>query len=504
MTFNPNFFSLFWSYTNFLYTNYQPQQSIKLRKTTKKYFQKYNLYYRNVNEQILKRMESVQQILIQNSILLHRLKKSRKKKEQLYTDPKNQKFLLSKVWATVFAKKSDLKTNPKKYLKRSQKRRLKELQSLENSRSKKTLGVLTFKLIRLIQQKSYTCEELTEITGFLKQRVSKVLRIYKLLNLVTLDQQTLKYSWNWEQSEMVPEINDKIKGYFERQEKKRELLNRLLQIQQKSKRKHKQKKPEETNTLNNLSPIKNEKEDFFMQSQVFTLENNNVNNQPKIAKQTSEQTLHFEPMEVKQETVFQPITKPDPIPIPNSSSLSEQNTESLMYQSAPNISSNDHIKTNNIMIPNSVGCSFNHITKQENQETERQLADQSQTEQINNLNNSEMILQNFVSSNSLSPPQFLETELYENLPSSPFFFETTSFIPLEIPNLDREDTQNIDSLELFSSDLDILPFNAFTNDPLENNYTSNQDHANTPYLEFNTLLSGKLSRSGSNSNLSQF
>ncbi|KAJ3431295.1 hypothetical protein M0812_02973 [Anaeramoeba flamelloides] len=242
MTFNPNFFSLFWSYTNFLYTNYQPQQSIKLRKTTKKYFQKYNLYYRNVNEQILKRMESVQQILIQNSILLHRLKKSRKKKEQLYTDPKNQKFLLSKVWATVFAKKSDLKTNPKKYLKRSQKRRLKELQSLENSRSKKTLGVLTFKLIRLIQQKSYTCEELTEITGFLKQRVSKVLRIYKLLNLVTLDQQTLKYTWNWEQSEMIPEINDKIKGYFERQEKKRELLNRLLRIQQKSKRKHKQKK----------------------------------------------------------------------------------------------------------------------------------------------------------------------------------------------------------------------------------------------------------------------
>ncbi|KAJ3431294.1 hypothetical protein M0812_02972 [Anaeramoeba flamelloides] len=241
-----------------------------------------------------------------------------------------------------------------------------------------------------------------------------------------------------------------------------------------------------------------------MQSQVFTLENNNANNQLKIAKQTSEQTLHFEPMEVKQETVFQPITKPDPIPIPNSSSLSEQNTEFLMYQSAPNISSNDHIKTNNIMIPNSVGCSFSHITKQENQETERQLADQSQTEQINNLNNSEMILQNFVSSNSLSPAQFLETELYENLPSSPFFFETTSFIPLEIPNLDREDTQNIDSLELFSSDLDILPFNAFTNDPLENNYTSNQDHANTPYLEFNTLLSGKLSRSGSNSNLSQF
>ncbi|KAJ6253177.1 hypothetical protein M0813_13456 [Anaeramoeba flamelloides] len=546
MTLNPNYYSLFWSYGNFLYSTYQPQQTIKLHRTKKKFFQKYNLYHKNVNKQIVQRLESVQQLLVQNRILLHRSQTTRKKKKS-QNNPKKQTFFLSKVWSSLFLTKTESdnfnKIIVEKNLKKSQKRRLKELESLENSRSEKTIGLLSFRLIQLIQQRSYTCEELTETTGFLKQRVSNVLRIYHLLNLVTLDPQTLKYEWDWKQSEMLPEINEKIKIYFQKAEKKRQLLDRLSQIQQKFVSRLSDNKQQDlvnkVNTkingiVNSLSSskicvsdqfrkynnysncnenINNKKntvnENFFALNQTIPnnkpikveKDNSSINNgnkmkimpkgnrnRTKTRTRTRTRTQNRARNTIKQENVSQQIAIP----------FTQETNDTLALQNVPTLTNAKNENQN----------SFKFDAQDQKQESEQKKSPQNQ----NNLNDSEKIFQDLASDNScLNSPEFSETEFYENSASSPYFFETTPLSPLEIdlPNFDNEELEleAENSLEFFSNEIDAFSFDTFSDEKDENNCTPNWDNSQTLHLlpsEFNVFLPDQIVRGDSNSNLSLF
>ncbi|KAJ3437202.1 hypothetical protein M0812_19275 [Anaeramoeba flamelloides] len=537
MTLNPNYYSLFWSYGNFLYSTYQPQQTIKLHRTKKKFFQKYNLYHKNVNKQIVERLESVQQLLVQNRILLHRSQTTRKKKKSL-NNPKKQKFFLSKVWSSLFLTKTESENFNKivdeKDLKKSQKRRLKELKSLENSRSEKTIGLLSFKLIQLVQQKSYTCEELTETTGFLKQRVSNVLRIYHLLNLVTLDPQTLKYEWDWKQSEMLPEINEKIRYYFQKMEKKRQLLDRLSQIQQKFVSRFNDNKQQTlmgtlntkiTGIVNTLSSSKHCDLNQFRKYNNSSSCKRNINNVKKTVNENffdlSKIIPNNKSIKVEKDSVSKTIrkikTKRTRTSTRTSTSIASTTRNTIKQENLSQPIANSFVNETNVtLFPQKVSTLTK--VKNENQNSfkfdaqdQKQESEQNKSVQIqNNLNNSEKIFQDMASDNScLNSPEFSETDFYENSASSPYFFESTSFSPLEIdlPNFDNEELELESPLELFSNEIDDFSFDTFSDNNDENNCTPNWDNSQTLHgltSEFNVFLPDQIVGSGSNSNLSLF
>ncbi|KAJ3430077.1 hypothetical protein M0812_23077 [Anaeramoeba flamelloides] len=567
MTLNTNYYSLFWSYGNFLYSTFQPQQTIKLHRTTKKFFQKYNLYYKNVNKQIVQRLESVQQLLIQNRILLHRSQSTRKKKKTL-NNPKKQKFFLSRVYSQLFLTKPKSENFNKiiveKNLKKSQKRRLKELESLENSRSEKTIGLLSFKLIQLVQQRSYTCEELTETTGFLKQRVSNVLRIYKLLNLVTLDLQTSKYEWNWTQSEMLPEINERIIEYFQKFEKKRQLLERLSQIQQKFVSRFSENQQQvlasKVNTkingiIETLSDSKISESSQFRkyancnkacgntnehetENKIFynlnksipnnfsiKIENNNANNniKEKITKpkrtrtrtKTSNRSKSRNKQAIKQENVSQPISIPLELPLPlplpqaNYETFTTQNVSNTNEVKKEYFNNTNHQtqKSSSMINPNTNTNTFKFVVNEQKHEFQKNFTMPTQT----NLNSTVQILQDLESDKATNSPQFAETDFYENSSSSsPFFFETTSVSPLEMPNFEnmKLEDDDEDPLELFpSNEMNDFSFDNFSNQTIGNDSTQtweNSQTLQTPFSDFNVFLPDQIVRNGSNSNLSFF
>ncbi|KAJ6250453.1 hypothetical protein M0813_15939 [Anaeramoeba flamelloides] len=567
MTLNPNYYSLFWSYGKFLYSTFQPQQTIKLHRTTKKFFQKYNLCHKNVNKQIVQRLESVQQLLIQNRILLHRSQTTRKKKKSR-NNPKKQKFFLSRVWSPLFQTQTESEKFNKivveKDLKKSQKRRLKELESLENSRSEKTIGLLSFKLIQLVQQRSYTCEELTETTGFLKQRVSNVLRIYKLLNLVTLDSQTSKYEWNWTQSEMLPEINEKIREYFQKFEKKRQLLDRLSQIQQKFDSRLSNNKQQvlacklktkingiiETlsdykisessqfrkyancnETFGNTNKTVTENKIFCNLNKIipndFSIktENNNDNNsiQEKTTKpkrtrtrtrtrmRTSNGNRCRNKQKIKQGNASQPIIIPLSLPQTNPEMFTSQSMPITNQVNSENFNDvNNQTQKSISMVntdPNINTNTFKFDVNEQKHEVQKNFTVPTQT----NLLTSEQILQNLESNNSTNSPQFAETDFYENSSSSsPFFFETTSFSPLEMPNFEnmKLEDDDEDPLELFpTNEINDFSFDTFSDQTIKNDSKPTWENSQTlqaPFSDFNVFLPDQIVRNGSNSNLSLF
>ncbi|KAJ6227464.1 phd zinc finger-containing protein-related [Anaeramoeba flamelloides] len=195
-----NYFQLVWDFGNFLFSNIKYEQLFTLDHYSKLFLERKQQQQKQQNEtstSFRRNLKRIQKLFIQNGVVFNPQKKKKSKRNTTF-----EKYFLSASWSNVFQSQEE-----KKQANENSEFTLK----MENSRSNRTIGVLGFKLLKLLKEKPLTSEALTNLTQFSKQRVCTVLSIYKLLSLVTLDQETNLYSWNEEQACVLPEI----KKYFD-------------------------------------------------------------------------------------------------------------------------------------------------------------------------------------------------------------------------------------------------------------------------------------------------
>ncbi|KAJ3436787.1 hypothetical protein M0812_18854 [Anaeramoeba flamelloides] len=220
-----NYFQLVWDFGNFLYTNIESEQLFSIDQYKKFFVSKQNSENSTDLTQKLKR---IQRLFIQNGVFVHPQKKNKSKKSFAAGN-----FFLCSFWSNVFLNQKD-KTETTKNAEFSS--------TNENSRSNRTIGVLGFKLMKLLKEKPYTREALSNLTKFSKQRVCTVLAIYKLLNLVTVDSQTNLYSWNEEQACVIPEIKKYIDNLVAARNSRRLLAQKVLMLTERLSKKIAQKR----------------------------------------------------------------------------------------------------------------------------------------------------------------------------------------------------------------------------------------------------------------------
>ncbi|KAJ6229688.1 hypothetical protein M0813_07648 [Anaeramoeba flamelloides] len=210
---------------------------IRPNKKLKNYLGQKGIGAKNVSEETKEKLKIVQQLFMQNRIFLHPQRKQKKKSSHC-NSPKDrtfkQKYYLSKVWSSIFLENVTTNAgNQEKTFKKSQQLRIQEIEKLENSRSQKTMSVLAFKIIQLLLTGAYTSDGLTEKTGFLKQRVLTVLKIYQILKLIVKNPETGKYHLNEYQSEVIVDMKKYTKVILKSRIRKQILLEKLNMLNRK-------------------------------------------------------------------------------------------------------------------------------------------------------------------------------------------------------------------------------------------------------------------------------
>ncbi|KAJ6229119.1 hypothetical protein M0813_08036 [Anaeramoeba flamelloides] len=236
------FYPLFWLFSHYLIKKIPYKLPFYLDQHTAKFIERYfpcgiDHYPKKISNYI----EIIQRILIQNGAILRPLRKKGKKRRKSY----KQRFYISKVWIDVLDQnsyqfkfpyittppkeigkkkmnqvarvphKKRRKTKTKRKKKKTKTKTKKKKNPIkwfdqnrppENLRANRTIGVLSFQLIRILKEKPYTIKRLTKRSVFSKQRITSVLTIYNLLNLVIQEQRSKKYYWNPEQALIIADI----------------------------------------------------------------------------------------------------------------------------------------------------------------------------------------------------------------------------------------------------------------------------------------------------------
>ncbi|KAJ3425696.1 hypothetical protein M0812_28141 [Anaeramoeba flamelloides] len=104
------------------------------------------------------------------------------------------------------------------------------VQVVKSTRSEKTIGLLTFQICKMLSKGPFTREELQKETGFIKQRISTVLAVYKSINLVSEDKLTHHIFWNGYQSNFISNSKKYIEHLIKLRNQKRLLAQKLFQI----------------------------------------------------------------------------------------------------------------------------------------------------------------------------------------------------------------------------------------------------------------------------------
>ncbi|KAJ3443486.1 hypothetical protein M0812_09329 [Anaeramoeba flamelloides] len=174
-------------------------------------------------------VQRIKRLFVQNGIFIQ---PPQKKTKKLSLKQENDQFYLSCAWYNIFTIDSEKVQVQKQNLMEPtiniDGQNNEKNHSYENPRSRKTIGVLGFKLMKLLKQKSYPRELLSTKTGFSKQRICTVLSIYKLLNLVKVDPKTNFYSWNKEQSLIIPEIQKYLNDLIAARNLREALVQKVL------------------------------------------------------------------------------------------------------------------------------------------------------------------------------------------------------------------------------------------------------------------------------------
>ncbi|KAJ3440285.1 serine/threonine-protein phosphatase 1 regulatory subunit [Anaeramoeba flamelloides] len=262
------FYPLLWEFGDYLDSHVLPNELFRLDHQAKKFVSRCFSESLSDSPQLNKYLQLIQQMFIQNGACIHSTIKKSAKKSQAVTCTK---FYLSEVWSDILRKDpfdsdfslSDtdseieydlekcLHSGPKSKLTPKNKKQLEEKllankkkntnKLVENFRTKKTIGVLGFRLMKLLQSKQYSRENLSEKTEFSKQRVCTVLSVYKTLNLVVEDPKTNLLYWDNEQSLLIPDLQKYIKNLILVKNYRRKLAKKVLHLSTKMRQKYRNK-----------------------------------------------------------------------------------------------------------------------------------------------------------------------------------------------------------------------------------------------------------------------
>ncbi|KAJ3447840.1 hypothetical protein M0812_00313 [Anaeramoeba flamelloides] len=267
----PTFYSLMWEFGDYLVRTLKDQQEFLFDECINRFL---NTFAFKVNQKVKsnlkKKLFQVCKLFNQNSIcILPDQLPSHKKKPKnphlknispIYDHFKNN-FVLNPIWRSVLLKKKPSLTTTNTNMVDV----IPTVCNTENnqndlvaksSRSEKTIGLLTFQICKMLSKGPFTREELTKETGFIKQRISTVLAIYKSINLVSEDKSTHHIFWNGYQANVISNSKKYSEHLIKLRNQKRFLAKKLSRMLHKFESKlpndHFDKKPLATVTKNSF------------------------------------------------------------------------------------------------------------------------------------------------------------------------------------------------------------------------------------------------------------
>ncbi|KAJ3432581.1 remodeling and spacing factor [Anaeramoeba flamelloides] len=95
------------------------------------------------------------------------------------------------------------------------------------SRKQKTIGLLSLKMCKMLQEKPLTREKIETKTGFIKQRICSVLSVYKMVNLIKEDKITSHLFWDGNQAQILSNLKKYLVLIIKLRNLKRQLCQRV-------------------------------------------------------------------------------------------------------------------------------------------------------------------------------------------------------------------------------------------------------------------------------------
>ncbi|KAJ3433295.1 hypothetical protein M0812_22250 [Anaeramoeba flamelloides] len=253
------FYPLLWQYGEYLYTTIEFETVFKLIRIRKK-FAKKKLNIKQQTEEnkklIYESLAKVELLFIQNRVIVCPEKKRRRRRKtnptpiNLNFDQSKEKYLLSPIWSSVFLKDPNQKTmtrpkdnkveqinivkenlNKQKEQEQNSKKGTKRSTKLKKTpRSTRTIGLLGLKILQCLREGPKSRECLSNLTGFSKQRVCTILGIYKLLHLVTENEEKGLFYWNAEQGNFLPKAAPYCQDIYKARKVRQQLALKLQEL----------------------------------------------------------------------------------------------------------------------------------------------------------------------------------------------------------------------------------------------------------------------------------
>ncbi|KAJ3441859.1 hypothetical protein M0812_13878 [Anaeramoeba flamelloides] len=253
-----NFYPLLWKFGKYLEESTIEEELFRFDQKKTKFLNRCLTEEQKNLPRTKRYLDLIQRLLIQNGAFVYPASK-KKMTKKLNNTQENTRFSLSPVWSLLFERdlstdfyflrKEDGKNvqdkeevNFHKLSRSKSKKEKKYSKYVENSRSNRTIGILGFKMMKLLKENPHTREDLVLRTEFSKQRVCTVLSIYKLLKLVVEDPKTNLFYWNTEQALLIPDLTEYLQDLLQAKNIKRILARKVQQLSQNLLEKIKEKK----------------------------------------------------------------------------------------------------------------------------------------------------------------------------------------------------------------------------------------------------------------------
>ncbi|KAJ6232701.1 hypothetical protein M0813_04506 [Anaeramoeba flamelloides] len=253
-----NFYPLLWKFGKYLEESTIEEELFRFDQKKTKFLNRCLTEEQKNLPRTKRYLDLIQRLLIQNGAFVYPASK-KKMTKKLNNTQENTRFSLSPVWSLLFERdlstdfyflrKEDGKNvqdkeevNFHKLSRSKSKKEKKYSKYVENSRSNRTIGILGFKMMKLLKENPHTREDLVLRTEFSKQRVCTVLSIYKLLKLVVEDPKTNLFYWNTEQALLIPDLTKYLQDLLQAKNIKRILARKVQQLSQNLLEKIKEKK----------------------------------------------------------------------------------------------------------------------------------------------------------------------------------------------------------------------------------------------------------------------
>ncbi|KAJ6230501.1 hypothetical protein M0813_06730 [Anaeramoeba flamelloides] len=204
--------------------------------------------------------------------------------------------------------------------------------NFESSRSSRTIGILSFLMIRLLKKGNLTRNMIVKKTTFTRQRLAVVISVYKILGLISEDQPSETVTWNGQQENHFVNMKENIYTILEKRKEKKKLLLKFQELTQKI-----QNKYEQVNHKKNKRTLKNLNENFTNISKICNINKSHIKNDFKEEGVESLTNLNskknFSKTNRKKKTKFRIVIKSKKKKIGNSQNNTNETNK-------PNITSN--------------------------------------------------------------------------------------------------------------------------------------------------------------------